>query len=757
MRIRARMVSGLMMLLAWQAAPAHGPVPESLQRAPVPAVPGLVDGPDPIVIDRQAAIALGKALFWDINVGSDGMACGSCHFHAGADVRTRNQMNPGAKGSAASSQTFANLPSGPGSGGPNYTLRAADFPLYRYNNPLDKNSGVSFATDDVVASAGTFSGQFTGTSRFSGANDVCARAADPVFHVNSVGTRRVEPRNAPTVINAVFNHRLFWDGRASNIFNGSSGGGERDPNAGVWIKSGARSVTRQRLHLQNSALASLATEPPLSDAEMACQQRSWPDIGRKLLTRQPLASQQVHFQDSVLAPFSQSSAAALRPGLNLTYKNLVTRAFSPKYWSYSGTGPFGAAPGSTPYTQMEANFAMFFGLALQLYQSTLVSDQAPIDITTRDAAHKPTWAGMGKSPEELAALSNGFNTYVANHCNLCHAGPTMTTAAIALHGELMTPVPGKVYGATAFPVAFGPNALGPEKAGDASGINQYANLLTRDLTAGGARLIDMGFANTGVARPDNDPGLGGADRFDANLAFADQYVQYLLGNNAGILEPAIRHTRSCDFLLALVLSDFQEPIAGVFTAADGMEPDGSREGLLRDQNCITPESKYIPTVAAANTARVNAPEKLAVSKHAVFKIPGLRNIELTGPYMHNGSMATLEQVIEFYARFGNVDNPEKHSLIDSMALTSTGAGPKQRADLVAFLKTFTDERVRFERAPFDHPQLPIPNGHPSDQTTVSGGNSLGANLAADAMLVIPAVGANGAGQGLRSFDQLLTP
>jgi len=45
--------------------------------------------------DRQAAIALGKALFWDMQAGSDGKtACATCHFAAGADLRSRNQLNP---------------------------------------------------------------------------------------------------------------------------------------------------------------------------------------------------------------------------------------------------------------------------------------------------------------------------------------------------------------------------------------------------------------------------------------------------------------------------------------------------------------------------------------------------------------------------------------------------------------------------------------------------------------------------------------
>ena len=47
------------------------------------------------LIGRPAAEILGKALFWDMQVGSDGVqACGSCHFHAGVDNRTRGQLNP---------------------------------------------------------------------------------------------------------------------------------------------------------------------------------------------------------------------------------------------------------------------------------------------------------------------------------------------------------------------------------------------------------------------------------------------------------------------------------------------------------------------------------------------------------------------------------------------------------------------------------------------------------------------------------------
>lgn len=739
-------------LLTAQSATAHGPEPMPLQKVPIPPVPGLLDGSDPIVVNKDIAIILGKALFWDTSVGSDGMACGSCHFHAGADRRVKNQLNPGDKSSHPSGQTFEAMPSG--SGGANYTLTRGDFPTFRYNDPFNQESGVAFATDDVVASSGTFSGEFAGASKFSGTSDQCARDADPVFHVNHVGTRRVEPRNAPTVINAVFNHRNFWDGRANNIFNGSSPWGDRDPDAGVWVKVGARNVVKERLHLENSSLASLATAPPLSDSEMGCRQRTWPDIGRKLLLRQPLQYQKVHHEDSVLGSFSLSSAGNLKPGLNTTYKQLITQSFNPKYWSYGGIGPFGAPPGQAPYNQMEANFSMFFGIALQLYQSTLVSDQAPIDLTPRNpVTHKPTWEGMGKTPEEIEVLKDGFNTFVDNHCNICHGGPTLTTAALVTNSILVTPTPGAVFGPDHSLIEYGPKAFGLPSGAKDAGINRHVSVVIRDVISGGQRLMDMGFANTGVGDPDADPGVGGVDDFGNPLSFSGQYVQYLLGNYSEILDPGVTTVRSCDFRTPLALN-IDNVIPTVFTTPGGIEIDGSREGIPRDQDCLNDVRKYIPTVASANAALVSAPAKLAVATHAAFKIPGLRNIELTGPYMHNGSMATLDEVIEFYSRFGNVNNPDKHSLVDSITLAEN---PNKRTHLLAFLKTLTDDRVRYEKAPFDHPEIVVPHGHTGDSQSVAAGHPLNPNLATDDTLTIPAVGKNGNADPILPFEDYLEP
>jgi cytochrome c peroxidase len=72
-----------------------------------------------------------------------------------------------------------------------------------------------------------------------------------------------------------------------------------------------------------------------------------------------------------------------------------------------------------------------------------------------------------------------------------------------------------------------------------------------------------------------------------------------------------------------------------------------------------------------------------------FKTPGIRNIEKTGPYMHNGVYATLEEVVQFYQKGGGVgigiDLPFQSLPFDTLSLD---AG--ERKALVAFMKTLTD-------------------------------------------------------------------
>jgi cytochrome c peroxidase len=83
--------------------------------------------------------------------------------------------------------------------------------------------------------------------------------------------------------------------------------------------------------------------------------------------------------------------------------------------------------------------------------------------------------------------------------------------------------------------------------------------------------------------------------------------------------------------------------------------------------------------------------------HGRMRVPTLRNVGVTGPYMHDGSLPTLEAVVDHYARGGTLhadgpnrgdgrDNPNKSTLIRGFVIT-----PDERADLVAFLRSLTDE------------------------------------------------------------------
>jgi cytochrome c peroxidase len=74
-----------------------------------------------------------------------------------------------------------------------------------------------------------------------------------------------------------------------------------------------------------------------------------------------------------------------------------------------------------------------------------------------------------------------------------------------------------------------------------------------------------------------------------------------------------------------------------------------------------------------------------VKMQQAFKTPGLREIVRRGPYMHDGSMATLEAVIEHY-NVGGVDRPSRSNVIKPLQLTD-----QDKSDLVSFLQTLSSE------------------------------------------------------------------
>jgi cytochrome c peroxidase len=572
--------------------------------------------------DRGAAIALGKAFFWDMQAGSDGQACASCHFHAGADNRTKNQLNPGLNNTAGppTSGRFDATASG-AAGGPNYVLTLADYPFHQVRDVNDANSAVLFDSDDVTSSQGVVRRDFVSIVPDSQGRDTCADAAD-IFNLDGVNIRRVEPRNTPTMINAAFFFRSFWDGRANNVFNGVTPFGPRDDQATILELQADGALTPVKVRLENASAASQAVGPILSGFEMSCSGRGFADVGKKLLQLKPLGRQQVAADDCVLGGLRDPSGV----GLAISYTELIQRAFDPNYWS--------APAPHCGFSQMESNFSLFWGLAIMLYEDTLISDDAPIDrFLDGDREALTAQQLYGKSLFEGQA-----------GCINCHHGPAISSAAFDLASVLSDEIP------------------------EVNAIERMA------LGDGKTALYDNGFYNIGVRPTGEDVGIGGTDPFGNPLSFAREAKLRAAG----------------------------QPIA---------------EELVYDKKKFALQRGQDP----------RADERDAVD--GCFKVPSLRNVELTGPYFHNGGQATLAQVVAFYNRGGDRrggtlvrdegeriiygqdstafhDNETNMDVdIQSLFLTEQGA-----AALVAFLESFTDDRVRWEKAPFDHPQLFVPNG-----------------------------------------------
>ncbi|HVT94671.1 MAG TPA: di-heme enzyme [Bryobacteraceae bacterium] len=71
-----------------------------------------------------------------------------------------------------------------------------------------------------------------------------------------------------------------------------------------------------------------------------------------------------------------------------------------------------------------------------------------------------------------------------------------------------------------------------------------------------------------------------------------------------------------------------------------------------------------------------------------FRPPTLRNIAVTAPYMHDGSIATLDQVLEHYEAGGRLADPNKTHILRPFRLS-----PEEKNDLIEFLKSLTDEEL----------------------------------------------------------------
>lgn len=644
--------------------------PIALSTVPIP----LPDNLDRFVKDRHKAVVLGKALFWDMQMGSDGRtACATCHWHAGADIRTRNTLEPGAIGGtfgpegddADGQRRLRNeaVQQFNAAGGPNQELRADQFPFHQVSDPDGSRQNNSVIRDSkaVVGSQGIPEADFVRIHEGI-AREIGRSPDNPSVHQHGVPVRQVTGRNTPTTINAVFLDRLFWDGRARHHFNGVNPFGDLDSKAKILKKvvrndfesklkfliqrypgarryerlirrtpsllhsflpsqyhNGIESTEEVSILLNNAALASQAVGPVGSSVESGFTGRPFAEVGRKLISLRPLAQQKVHPNDSVLGPYANREVNGLDWGIS--YNKLISEAFHDDWWSAK-------TPTADGFTQMEANFSLFWGLSIMLYEATLISDQAPVDEFA-----------LGNKDALSPAAKRGMEIFFgAGRCINCHGGAEYAGAAIS---EVRRNRP---------------------------------NLVEFMAVQQGNAFYDGGFYNIGVRPTEEDLGVGATHPEFGPLSYAAQRQN---GHNIG---------------------------------QDISVPPGARTAV-----------------------------------RGAFKAPSLRNIELTGPYMHNGGMRTLTEVVQFYTRGADFFNRNLRDLDpDVDGIEELQNNPEGIADLVAFLEALTDERVRYNRAPFDHPELRIPNGH----------SSLQFGVAQDDEIRLPAVGAEG-GAKIPTFEQLV--
>ena len=693
-----------------------------------PSSPQLAEGAG-IIKSKQWAVALGKALFWDQQAGSDGNACASCHFVAGADTRLTNQLNPGfnditlgpngdKKFGSTRSDTGTVLPGQMPSknwADSNYTLTPQDFPLHQLADETNRNSPIMTTTNDRISSQGAFD-QIFNSVRALGLPDACGNLNSGTFHAGINAARQVEPRNTPTVINAAFNHRNFWDGRANNLFNGVGPFGMRDiqgdPNKRLAILDSTNQLQLGYLSIENASLASQAAGPTTSAVEMSCNGRSFADVGRKMLLTIPLLRQQVDKTDSVLSGLRSPLGFGLASKYSYAY--MIQQAFDPKYWSAAGRYQIvdGAlTKDKNGYTQTELNFSMFWGLAIMMYEQTLISNQSEYDaLVANGSLVIGGTAGCTAAADVDPLLAHGCQLFFTNSrrggggCSTCHGAPLFSEAQFQ-SGQVFVPF---------------------LQAGSVSGA-----LGTHDL----------GFINIGLRPMVSDQMGGRTDPYGNPLSYLRQYKAYQDGKSAALLDPFLQNN------LALPVRSFAGQPVAFNSAATEYEVDGAT------------------------------------------KVPSLRNIGLTPPYFSWGGYQDLRHVMKVYNRGMNrrditatngfadaygstcTSGDDTGSGIDGMqtypnlgtncgsnvtgALTKLSlldcdpngqvvqacvdAGKDTTNDdlaaVVRFMESLSDPRVQCDAAPFDHPSLVVNDGH---------SNTLGLfGYAIDNLSVFPATGAAG--------------
>jgi hypothetical protein len=302
----------------------------------------------------------------------------------------------------------------------------------------------------------------------------------------------------------------------------------------------------------------------------------------------------------------------------------------------------------------------------------------------------------------------------------------------------------------------------------------------------GQAFIDNGVYNLGVRPIGNDIGRGGNDAFGWPLSLATLMLKNLggqdfepgnpmmtfdpdLGAEGGLFEESAQDQQinpgGTDEPANPLLPPYLAPFANQINVGDSQpeldEPFGGintltdvamLEGFVDVLGPINPAAVKNEALNMANPSIMGTwPEPNRVIRDGAFKAPQLRNVEITGPYFHNGGMLTLRQVVDFYTRGGDFPiTNAKHrdfNLVNFDIEAQSNLSEDEKVALVDFLLELTDERTRYDQAPFDHPEVIVP----IDSTAPD--NTLGrtAMLADSKFMDVAAVGAAGQVAPERSF------
>jgi hypothetical protein len=294
-----------------------------------------------------------------------------------------------------------------------------------------------------------------------------------------------------------------------------------------------------------------------------------------------------------------------------------------------------------------------------------------------------------------------------------------------------------------------------------------------------AAFFDNGVYNLGVRPIAEDSGRGGTDAFGWPLSLAALMMKNLGGvgfepgqelpnfdpadpsGGGGLFEetaqdqqvnPGIEGDPISPQLPAYLarwanqinVGDSMPELDEVFGGLNTLTNIGMLEGFLDTLGPFNPAGILNESLNVGEGALMGTwPVVNRVGREGSFKAPQLRNVELTGPYFHNGGKLTLRQVVDFYVRGGDFPMTNAahrdFNMVNMNLEVQSNLTEEEKVALVDFLLELTDERNRFDRAPFDHPQVIVPvDGRAAE-------NTLGrAALLADPMFRdVPAVGAAG--------------